>query len=202
LTAPQSSHLDAPPHHYFHFTSYGLKLLLQNAGVEVLRLEPQGGHFRYLGTQLHYICVVIRRAMQTRLRRIVLFPVLVICTVLFGLFTKVLCLWLDRFDHDRLNTMGWNCHARRPANTLADISPAKYKHGEIVMRRSNRVLCATLVCLIYFGFLKGAYAYLDPGTGSYVIQVVIAVVAGALLTAKMFWTRIKLFFKNLFSKKP
>ena len=119
LTAPQSSHLDAPPHHYFHFTSYGLRFLLQDGGVEVLRLEPQGGHFRYLGTQLHYTCVVIRRAMRSRLQRVVLFPVLVVCTLLFGFLTKAFCLWLDRFDRDRANTMGWNCYARKPLVSAA-----------------------------------------------------------------------------------
>ena len=48
--------------------------------------------------------------------------------------------------------------------------------------------------------VDNAYAYLDPGTGSYVIQVVIAAFLGGLFAIKMFWTKIKTFFKNLFSK--
>ncbi len=43
-------------------------------------------------------------------------------------------------------------------------------------------------------------AYLDPGTGSIIIQVVIGVAVGGLFTIKIFWTRIKTFFKNLFSR--
>ena len=39
-----------------------------------------------------------------------------------------------------------------------------------------------------------ALAYLDPGTGSFIIQGVIAVVVGASLFIKMFWHRIKAIF--------
>ncbi|OGI27844.1 MAG: hypothetical protein A2287_00775 [Candidatus Melainabacteria bacterium RIFOXYA12_FULL_32_12] len=46
-----------------------------------------------------------------------------------------------------------------------------------------------------------AYAYLDPGTGSYVFQVVIASLMGILFSIKMFWGNIKLFFVNLVSKR-
>ena len=43
-------------------------------------------------------------------------------------------------------------------------------------------------------------AYLDPGTGSIIIQVVIGVAVGGLFAVKIFWNRIKTFFKNLFSR--
>ncbi len=44
-------------------------------------------------------------------------------------------------------------------------------------------------------------AYLDPGTGSYIIQILIAAGLGLLFSVKIFWQRIKLFFKNAFSRK-
>ena len=44
-----------------------------------------------------------------------------------------------------------------------------------------------------------AFAYLDPGTGSIILQGVIAAIAGAALTVKLYWRRIKSFFS---SKKP
>lgn len=47
-----------------------------------------------------------------------------------------------------------------------------------------------------------AYAYLDPGTGSYVLQLLIAAVLGAAFAVKLFWLRIKNFVANLISKKP
>jgi hypothetical protein len=43
-------------------------------------------------------------------------------------------------------------------------------------------------------------AYLDPGTGSIIFQVIIAGLCGGLLAIKMFWSKIKSFFKGLFSR--
>jgi len=41
-----------------------------------------------------------------------------------------------------------------------------------------------------------AYAYLDPGTGSIILQAIIASVAVGLATMKMWWYRIKAFFSG------
>lgn len=41
-----------------------------------------------------------------------------------------------------------------------------------------------------------AYAYLDPGTGSMILQGAIAAVAGGLFTAKLYWTKLKSLFKK------
>lgn len=46
-----------------------------------------------------------------------------------------------------------------------------------------------------------AHAYLDPGTGSLILQAILAGIFSALFFIKMFWRRIKLFFSNLFSGK-
>jgi hypothetical protein len=44
---------------------------------------------------------------------------------------------------------------------------------------------------------QNAYAYLDPGTGSYILQVVMAVFLGAIFTIKVYWQKILgLFRKN------
>jgi len=58
-----------------------------------------------------------------------------------------------------------------------------------------------ITVFLFFGiFTREAYAYLDLGTGSYIFQLVIAAVIGGLFAVKLFWTKIVLFFKNLFSK--
>ena len=44
-----------------------------------------------------------------------------------------------------------------------------------------------------------AYAYLDPGTGSFILQMLIASVLGGLLYAKLAWDRTRRFFIRLFS---
>lgn len=49
-------------------------------------------------------------------------------------------------------------------------------------------------------FLHKICAYLDPGTGSFIIQILIAGLLGSLFAIKIFFNTIKDFFKNLFSK--
>ncbi len=46
-----------------------------------------------------------------------------------------------------------------------------------------------------------AYAYIDPGTGSYLLQILIAAVLGGLFAIKIFWGNIKSFFRGLFTGK-
>jgi hypothetical protein len=48
---------------------------------------------------------------------------------------------------------------------------------------------------------RDAHAYLDPGTGSFLLQAVIAVVMGALLTLKLYWQQLKSFFAGK-SERP
>lgn len=40
-------------------------------------------------------------------------------------------------------------------------------------------------------FISDAYAYLDPGTGSVIIQAVIGAIAGVLITLKIYWYKLK-----------
>lgn len=39
-----------------------------------------------------------------------------------------------------------------------------------------------------------AAAYLDPGTGSMILQSVFGAVVGALIVVKLYWQRVKMFF--------
>lgn len=42
-----------------------------------------------------------------------------------------------------------------------------------------------------------AYAYLDPTTGSILLQGLLAGIAGAMVVGRLFWTRVKAFFRKL-----
>lgn len=44
-------------------------------------------------------------------------------------------------------------------------------------------------------------AYLDPGSGSYLIQILIAALLGGGFVIKAFWKQIMVFFSRLFGKK-
>ena len=59
-----------------------------------------------------------------------------------------------------------------------------------------------LAVVLLFTFAGEANAYIDPGTGSYIIQVVIAGTLATLFALKVYWARVKLFFSGLLSKKP
>ncbi len=69
--------------------------------------------------------------------------------------------------------------------------------------RNNSFVSLTIVVLflLIVFFSKNSYAYLDPGTGSYIFQLLIAGIIGGIFSLKIFWTKIKSFFKNLFSKE-
>ena len=48
---------------------------------------------------------------------------------------------------------------------------------------------------------KNAYAYFDPGVGSIIIQGIIATIAATSLTIKIYWYKIKSFFKKRIKPK-
>ena len=58
-----------------------------------------------------------------------------------------------------------------------------------------------LGCLFLSVIYSDAYAYLDPGTGSYVLQLLLAGLLGAAFALKLFWGRLHAYVKNLFSKR-
>jgi hypothetical protein len=47
-----------------------------------------------------------------------------------------------------------------------------------------------------------AWAYLDPGTGSLIVQGLIAAVVGALVTGKLYWYKLKSFFSSRRGRGP
>jgi len=48
---------------------------------------------------------------------------------------------------------------------------------------------------------KNLHAYLEPGTVSYIFQVILASVIGGLYGLKVYWKRIKAYFQHSASKK-
>ena len=55
---------------------------------------------------------------------------------------------------------------------------------------------ATLAFFLLVIMESDAEAYLDPGTGSFVFQTVIATVAGSLFVVKTYWRCIKAIFSR------
>jgi hypothetical protein len=46
------------------------------------------------------------------------------------------------------------------------------------------------------GFSAAAHAYLDPGTGSILVQSLLAGIAGVAAVLSLYWQRLKAFFTN------
>jgi len=62
-------------------------------------------------------------------------------------------------------------------------------------------LIFTITVIMQMLLPQAAFAYLDPGTGSYIFQVLVATLIGGLFTIKMYWQKIKALFISRFSKK-
>ena len=58
-----------------------------------------------------------------------------------------------------------------------------------------------LIVLIYYAMLSPAQAYLDPGTGSIILQSIIAFAAAVGSITMGFWTKIKKLYSKILSSK-
>ena len=58
----------------------------------------------------------------------------------------------------------------------------------------------TLFFLYFFLFTSSAHAYLDPGTGSIILQAILGAFAAFLSTLYIFWEKVKIFFRKVFKK--
>ncbi|MBN2531608.1 MAG: hypothetical protein JXB88_01885 [Spirochaetales bacterium] len=68
------------------------------------------------------------------------------------------------------------------------------------MKRTICTMC--IMSLILFMTIPTmAFGYIDPGTGSYLLQILIASLLGSLLALKIFWQKVKTFFVNIIGRK-
>ena len=56
-----------------------------------------------------------------------------------------------------------------------------------------------IVTLIIFP--TKAFAYLDPGTGSIILQAILGFIAASITTISIYWTKFKSLISKLFNKK-
>jgi len=70
------------------------------------------------------------------------------------------------------------------------------------MKKLERLLLlGSFFSIAFVFFPKYIFAYIDPGTGSYVIQLLIAAFIGVSFAIKLFWKKIKIFFSTFLKKK-
>ena len=68
------------------------------------------------------------------------------------------------------------------------------------MKIKRKINFIIIFIIIFFQLNNNAYAYLDPGTGSIILQALIAFFAGAAAFVSLYWRKVKNYISNLFSK--
>lgn len=66
------------------------------------------------------------------------------------------------------------------------------------MKKEIKLLFACIFVIMMLP--KDAYGYIDPGTGSYIIQIAIATILGSMFAIKIFWKKIVHFFRSVFNR--
>lgn len=108
-TAPHLSRLHEEPHDYFRYTGYGLRALVERAGLEVIELTPHAGVVTFLAHQVSTVVLGLvwgipglRQLAYQVNRFIFVYP----------------ALWMDRVvDRRHLFPLGYALVARKPAGT-------------------------------------------------------------------------------------
>lgn len=58
-----------------------------------------------------------------------------------------------------------------------------------------------VVSMLFVAGALPAHAYLDPGTGSMLLQLLLGGVAGALVVVRLYWSNVKTRFARLTKKR-
>jgi len=70
------------------------------------------------------------------------------------------------------------------------------------MKETRRYyLPPTVVIAALMAFPSTSHAYLDPGSGSYIIQILIAGFVAGSFAIKVYWRKIKAFLQSFFNKQ-
>ena len=66
--------------------------------------------------------------------------------------------------------------------------------------KSKLILFVAVLFIFHQFFISNAYAYIDPGSGSLIIQMLIGTLVGLGITLKIYWHKIIMKFSG-FSEK-
>lgn len=58
-----------------------------------------------------------------------------------------------------------------------------------------------LIITILLLLTSRAHAYLDPGSGSIILQAILAFIAAGIATLSFYWNKFKMFISKFFKKK-
>lgn len=116
LVVPQEWKLHMEPFHYFNFTKYGIRLLLEDAGLEVVSTDNMGGYFQYMGTRLSESTMLYLPFMKGWPSRILLFPFFAVHGAIFSILLPILLFPLDSLDREHLHPVLVSAVAEKKQN--------------------------------------------------------------------------------------
>jgi SAM-dependent methyltransferase len=115
LTAPQSFRLHQAPHDYYRYTEFGLRYLIERAGLEVVSVEAQGGYFWFLADAVRPLHRRLFGKERGLLWRILTAPLALVSKLVLTRLLPMALFRLDRLDGKRTMTTGHQAVARKPA---------------------------------------------------------------------------------------
>jgi hypothetical protein len=88
---------------------------------------------------------------------------------------------------------------------LSDEMPAN--HEELIMHlftltKASPLLRAAIAAAVMLAWSAPAHAYLDPATGSVLLQGLLAGIAGLMVVLRLYWGRLKAFFRRCLGRQP
>ena len=57
------------------------------------------------------------------------------------------------------------------------------------------------IFLVYFSLLGKSFAYIEPGTGSMILQAIVGFIAVAIAAVSFYWNKFKMFILKIFKKE-
>lgn len=64
----------------------------------------------------------------------------------------------------------------------------------------NHLCLSLFIALVSLAWSPSAHAYLDPTTGSILLQGLLAGLAGTLVVLRLYWSRLKAFFRRVLGR--
>ena len=58
-----------------------------------------------------------------------------------------------------------------------------------------------ILLIFYVSMIGKSFAYLDPGTGSIILQAIFGFIAAGIAALSFYWTKFKILIAKLFKKK-
>ncbi len=72
--------------------------------------------------------------------------------------------------------------------------------GNIRMKRIDRfTIFLSTILIINIILTTPSYAYIDPGTSTMILQMIVAGIVGIAAALKIYWFKVKSLFKRIFS---